>query len=265
MFAIQGPSNRLCDGTSRRDFLRVGTLGCLGLTLPGTLRAAPPSSAADAGVGRAKRCVFLFLTGGPPQLDTWDLKPDAPAEVRGEFKPIATCVPGVRICELFPRLARQADKYCIVRSVTHQCTVHTPAGYAMLTGAEHPSAAAKSATEVRPSPEDRPHFGSLLTRVRPERRGVPTFVALPEIIKDDAINEFPGQGGGLLGKRYDPFRIDADSRTGAFRVPDVVLPPDMTAERLADRRALLPLLDRQLNIAESQKTFADLEAQSRRA
>src|SRR5262245_28318024 len=265
MFAIKGPSRRLCDGTSRRDFLRVGALGCLGLSLPGLLRAAPTSTGMHTGFGRAKRCVLLFLTGGPPQLDTWDLKPNAPAEIRGELKAIATRVPGIQISELFPRLARQADKYCIVRSVTHQCTVHTPAGYAMLTGAEHPSAAAKSTTEVRPSPEDRPHFGSLLARFRPERRGVPTFVALPEIIKDDAINEFPGQGGGLLGKRYDPFRIDADSRTAKFRVPDVVLPPDMTAARLADRRALLPLLDRQLNIAESQKTFADLDAHSRRA
>src|SRR5215510_8065333 len=97
MFAITGPPNRLCDGTSRRDFLRVGALGCLGLSLPCWLRAAPTSSTADAGFARAKRCVLLFLTGGPPQLDTWDLKPDAPAEIRGELKPIATSVPGVRI------------------------------------------------------------------------------------------------------------------------------------------------------------------------
>lgn len=258
MFAIQGRPNRLCDGTSRRDFLRVGALGALGLTLPGMLRAAPTPTP-DAGFGRAKRCVLLFLTGGPPQLDTWDLKPDAPAEVRGELKPIATCVPGVRISELFPRLARQTDKYCIVRSVTHHCTVHTPAGYAMLTGAEHPSAAAKSATEVRPSPDDRPHFGSLLARVRPERRGVPTFAALPEIIKDDAINEFPGQGGGILGKRYDPFRIDGAARDATFRVPDIVLPPGMTAERLQNRRELLPLLDRQ------RREFDDRDAHSQRA
>src|SRR4051812_18159030 len=111
MFAIKGTSRQLCDGTSRRDFLRVGALGCLGLSLPGWSRAAPTFSAPEAGFGRAKRCVLLFLTGGPPQLDTWDLKPDAPAEVRGELRPIVTCVPGIRISELFPRLARQADKY----------------------------------------------------------------------------------------------------------------------------------------------------------
>src|SRR5262249_23602043 len=196
MFAIKGPSSRLCDGTSRRDFLRVGALGCLGLSLPGSSRGAPPASAGEVGFGRAKRCLLLFLTGGPPQLDTWDLKPEAPADVRGELRPIATCVPGIRISELFPRLARQAAKYGIFRSVTHPCTVHTPAGYAMLTGAYHPRVQATSATEIRPSPDDRPHVGSLLARVRSPRGGVPTFAALPEIIKDDAVNEYPGQGGG---------------------------------------------------------------------
>src|SRR5207302_3392101 len=192
MFSVKGTSRRLCDGTSRRDFLRVGALGCLGLSMPELLRAASTSSTGETGFGRAKRCLLLFLTGGPPQLDTWDLKPDAPVEVRGELRPNATCVPGIRISELFPRLARHADKYCIVRSVTHQCTVHTPAGYAMLTGAYHPSVNATSAKEIRPSPDDRPHLGSLLARVRSQRGGVPSFAALPEIIKDDAINEYPG-------------------------------------------------------------------------
>src|SRR5437667_6838284 len=194
MFAIKGTSRWLCDGMARRDFLRVGALGCLGLSLPDYLRAAPTSSAVEAGFGRAKRCVLLFFTGGPPQLDTWDLKPDAPAEVRGELRPIATCVPGIRISELFPQLARQADKYCIVRSVTHQCTVHTPAGYAMLTGANHPSVNAKSATEIRPSPDDHPHLGSLLARARSQRGGVPALASLHYIIKAHANQAMTEQG-----------------------------------------------------------------------
>jgi hypothetical protein len=265
MFSVKGTSRRLCDGTSRRDFLRVGALGCLGLSLPQLLRAAPTSSAGEAGFGRAKRCLLLFLTGGPPQLDTWDLKPDAPVEVRGELRPIATRVPGIRISELFPRLARHADKYCIVRSVTHQCTVHTPAGYAMLTGVSHPSVNASSAKEIRPSREDHPHLGSVLALVRPPRGGVPTFAALPEVIKDDAINEYPGQSGGFLGQRYDPFRIKADDDKSAFRVPDLVLPPGMSAARLEGRRALLPLLDRQLRAVESRGTFANLDAHYQQA
>src|SRR5438552_3464599 len=107
MFNILGPTRRLCDGLSRRDFLRIGTLGGIGLCLP----RLPATAAATAlpGFGRAKRCVLLFLTGGPPQLDTFDLKPAAPAEVRGELRPIATNVPGIQIGELCPQLARQAD------------------------------------------------------------------------------------------------------------------------------------------------------------
>src|SRR5262249_54874883 len=124
MLRINGTAQRLCDGVSRRDFIRVGSLGALGLSWPALLRANPPANA-DSSFGRAKRCVLLFLTGGPPQHDTWDLKPDAPAEIRGELKPIATTVPGIRISELFPQLAQQANRLCIVRSVTHHDTVHT--------------------------------------------------------------------------------------------------------------------------------------------
>ena len=260
VFDIKAAPRGLCDGTTRRDFLRVGALGSLGSFLPGSLSAAPRSIANSSGFGRAKRCLLLFLTGGPPQLDTWDLKPDAPAEIRGELRPIATTVPGLHISELFPRLAGQSDKYCILRSVTHQCTVHTPAGYAMLTGAEHPIINAKSATEIRPSPEDRPHVGSLLARFRPERSGVPTFATLPEIIKDDAVNEYPGQGGGFLGKLYDPLRIDADVANKTFRVPALSLPPGMTAARLQERRTLLPLLNGQLRQVESRGAFANLDS-----
>jgi hypothetical protein len=199
MLTFHGPAQRLCDSYSRRDVLRVGALGGLGLTLPALLEAADRPSMSTQSFGRAKRCLLLFLTGGPPQHDTWDLKPGAPAEIRGELKPIATSVPGTQISELFPRLARLADKYCIVRSVTHHDTVHTSAGYTMLTGVPHLQANAKSAQDIRPSPNDHPHLGSLLAKVRPPRDGVPVFASLPEIIKDAAVNEFPGQGAGFLG------------------------------------------------------------------
>jgi hypothetical protein len=265
MFSIKGTARQLCDGTSRRDFLRIGALGGLGVFLPGLLHAASASSAGNVGFGRARRCVLLFLTGGPPQLDTWDLKPDAVAEVRGELRPIATCVPGIQISELFPRLARQADKYCIVRSVTHQCTVHTPAGYAMLTGAYHPQVTATSAKQIRPSGDDHPHLGSLLAHARGRRGGVPTFVSLPEVIKDDAVNDYPGQGAGFLGNRYEPFRVHAEADNEAFRVPDLVLPPEMSAERLENRRALLPLLDRHLRAVDARGALGNLEAHYQQA
>src|SRR5262245_38816464 len=115
MLAIRGSPRRLCGGLTRRDVLRVGGLGAVGLSWPALLRAA--ARPGPGGFGRARRCLLLFLTGGPPHTDTWDLKPDAPAGVRGELKPIATSVPGVRVSELFPRIAARADKLCIVRSV----------------------------------------------------------------------------------------------------------------------------------------------------
>src|SRR5687767_6848635 len=126
-------------GLTRRAWLRIGGLGLGGLALAGLPSRAPAQeSEAHSSFGRAKRCLLLFLTGGPPQLDTFDLKPDAPADIRGDLKPIATSVPGLQFGELCPLLARQAHRFCLIRSVTHTDTVHTSAGYTMLTGAVHP-------------------------------------------------------------------------------------------------------------------------------
>src|SRR5437762_2020187 len=141
MWTVQGRSRRLCDGSSRRDFLRVGAIAGLGLDLPGLMQSAaatPP--AGSPRFGRAKSCILLFPFGGPPQLDTFDPKPNAPTGCRGELRPIATSVPGTQVSELFPRLARLADRYTIIRSVTHTDAVHTSAGYTMLTGFPHPRA-----------------------------------------------------------------------------------------------------------------------------
>jgi hypothetical protein len=234
----------------RRTLLRLGAVG--GLSLPTFLQAKGteqptgglrPPLAQDGSFGRAKRCLLLFLTGGSPQHDTFDPKPDAPAEIRGEFKPIETNVPGVRLAELCTDLAKQADKFRVVRSVTHADTVHTSAGYTMLTGAAHPKANAKTATDIQPLGVDHPSLGALVAKVRPPLGG-PAFVSLPEVIKDAGVNEYPGQGAGFIGKRFDPFRIDGDPKTGLFRIPDVELPEDVPDARLEERRKLLAKLDR---------------------
>jgi hypothetical protein len=113
MLIIKGPAQRLCEGFNRRDFLRVGAIGGISMALPDLWKASAASlKSSTKSFGRAKRCVLLFLTGGPPQLDTWDPKPEASEQIRGELKPIATNVLGIQISELLPRLARQADKYC---------------------------------------------------------------------------------------------------------------------------------------------------------
>jgi hypothetical protein len=264
MLTIKGPPQRLCEGTSRRDFLKLGALGPLGLTVPDFLRATRASTRTPH-FGRARRCILLFLTGGAPQHDTFDPKPDAPVEYRGEFRPIATNVPGVQVSELFPRLARHADKLCLVRSVTHDDRVHTSAGYTMLTGVRHPQANGRSAADIRPGPHDHPHVGAVLARARPSRAGLPVFASLPEVIKDAGVNTYPGLDAGLLGKPFAPFRIEANPARTGFKVPDVFLPRDISADRLADRRRLLDRVNRQLDRAETHLPLADLDTWYQRA
>ena len=172
--------------------------------------------------------------------------------------PIATNVSGIRISEWFPRLARCADKMCIVRSVTHGDRTHPSAGYTMLTGVPHPLANASTAATIRPGPSDHPHVGALLAKSRAEGRGrvarspAPPFVALPEIIKDAGVNRYPGLDGGMLGRQFAPFLAEANPERNGFDVPDVFLPADVTGERLADRRVLLDQLDRGLRSVDAQ-------------
>ncbi len=250
MFAIQGAPQRLCGGVTRREVLRAGGLGLFGLRLPTLLRASFAGATATGTFGRARRCLLLFLTGGPPHLDTFDMKPEAPERIRGELKPIATNVPGIEISELFPQVARHADKLCIVRSVTHPDNTHTSAGYTMLTGMPHPLPNSPTAENIKPTPDDHPHVGSLLALAREGTGSAPPFVSLPEVIKDAAVNTFPGQDAGLLGHRYSPFRIEGNTERTGFQLPDVFLPQDVAAQRLADRESLLGQLDRSVRWAD---------------
>jgi hypothetical protein len=196
--------------------------------------------------------------GGPPQIDTFDPKPAAPAEIRGELSAIATAVPGIAFGELFPKLAQRADRLCVVRSVTHDDRVHTSAGYTMLTGRRHPAANADGAGP-RPSSTDYPHWGSLLALSKAPLAGAPVFAALPEVIKDANVNEIPGQGAGFMSRRLDPFRISGDPKTGEFRPPDILLPTDVTPERLAERKLLADRLDAAYRDADRRAATGDLD------
>src|SRR5437773_11599688 len=139
MLSIRGPGARLCDGVTRREIVQIGSLGFAGLSLRGLLAAGEakqqPKSLRSG--GKAKSCIVLFLMGGPPQHSTWDPKPDAPAEVRGPFGPIATNVPGTQICELMPRLAEHMDKIAVLRAVSTGDNAHSSSGYYMMTGIPH--------------------------------------------------------------------------------------------------------------------------------
>lgn len=226
-------------GYSRRRLLRMCAAGAFGLALPDILRlraaSADSLAARDRSFGRARSVIMLFMSGGPAHQDTWDLKPDAPAEVRGPFKPIRTNVPGIEICEHFPRLARAADKYAIIRSLSHPGIDHSTSAYEMLTGRRHPNPGERR----EPGPDDFPHVGAVAGRLHPPRRAVPAFVAMPERFYITNGPDIPGQTGGLMGRQFDPFRIDGDFSRPGFRVPDVALPAAVDPARLDRRRSLL--------------------------
>lgn len=231
MFALHADPTDLRTGLSRRDILHLS----LGAGLAGT--ASSPLSASTAGnrgFGKAKSCILLYLFGGPSHIDIWDMKPDAPAEIRGEFKPIRTNVPGIEITEHLPQLARRVDKCAILRSLTHGDSSHGSASHTMLTG-KRP----RSLGEVPPHPDDFPHYGAIRERLKPVKGGVVPFVSLPWTIST-STNVVPGQNGGFLGRSLDPFRLEpADDLGKAFDVPLASLPAGVTSQRLESRRALL--------------------------
>jgi hypothetical protein len=217
---------RRCDGVTRREFLRVGTLSALGLTLSDALRLR----AATGATRRLPSCVLVWLDGGPSHLDTFDLKPDAPAEVRGPFRPIATRVGGIRICEEFPRLAQHTDKVSIIHSMTSDLGEHNFGRHYLLTG-------------YRPSPVlEYPSFGSVVAHCRAPgqaRAGeavLPSYVAVPTASRE--------AGNGYLPGSRRPFAVGGDPSRPDFRVRDLDSPAGLTPSRLDRRREFLGDLDR---------------------
>jgi hypothetical protein len=271
MLSIRGAKVRCCDGFTRRDFLRIGGLGTMGLMLPSLLKAQAASAAAHS-FGSAKRCIMLFMYGGPPHQDTWDLKPDAPAEIRGEFKPIKTNVPGIEISEYFPMLARHADKYAIIRSVTQETNIHTIAAHAMLTGHPYPKPAQN---DVSASPDDFPHYGAVLSQVRPSDPRLPTFVALPLRIGNTDGKVTPGQGGGFIGGEYDPFqvnvtmpRLNPDPQAYEnlnFRTPNLTLSEGISSARMNARRGLQREVDTALRAIDREATMRSFDYYAEKA
>jgi hypothetical protein len=251
---------------TRRDILHIGGLGAAGLTLPALLRAreagARRAIAPRSGTfGKARACIVLFMDGGPPQMDTFDLKPDAPAEIRGEFKPIATNVPGIRVSERFPTIARHADKYALVRSVHVGSDVHEVGTYAMLTGTHFKGNVIPDATKE--TPEDIPSIGSVVARLRAERSALPPYVWLPFI-----WTGFPviAQGyGGFLGRTYDPFRILQDPNAADFRIDALAPPADVSLDRLSGRRGLMNAFNRRADQVLRSRSAAQLDAHYRKA
>ncbi len=231
-------------GIVRREFLQVGYSGFLGLSLSQILTAralADRAAKPDAGSKpRARSMILVFLTGGLSHLDSFDMKPDAPEQIRGEFKPIDTVVPGVQYCEHLPMLAARAGDLAVVRSMAHKYTNHLNATHEILTGHSQPGAFFDKVA----SRDDYPCYASGLDYLRPRTDGVPTGVMLPTFLMDGPLT-WPGQHAGLLGPRHDPWQIRQDPNRPGFQVESLTLPVGFSVERLGRRQSLLDQINGQ--------------------
>ncbi|MBM3995145.1 MAG: DUF1501 domain-containing protein [Planctomycetes bacterium] len=235
---------RLCDKLTRREMLRIGGIGALGLSLPALLSASTGPIR-----GSARRCIVLFLMGGPPQHSTWDPKPDATPEVRGPFGPIATSVPGIQICELMPRLAQRMDKIAILRAVSTGDSAHSSSGYYMMTGIPH---APQNVENANPgAPNNWPTLGAIVQKARAgERRLIPAAVRLPHRIFNTDGSVWPGQDSGFLGQSADPWLLRCEPGAATMRVSEFSLAADLPSGRLDDRHRLLHAVNQQLQLAD---------------
>ncbi len=223
----------------RRQFLGRSALAAGALALGDLLRLRAQAPAGEP--GRAEACVLIFLNGGMSHLDTFDPKPDQPPEIRGEFAVVRTTAPGLLLTEHLPRLARQAHRLTVVRSVGFDGRLgnHSPACYHMLTGVEPQG---DDAVLAPPRPTDHPTMGSAAARLRPTPGAVPAFVMVPDVLIENA-HLTPGQFAGWLGSRYEAFRLQGDPSQPGFSVPALTRPADVPDERMAGRRELLEGLD----------------------
>jgi uncharacterized protein (DUF1501 family) len=223
--------------SSRREILRIGALTPLGLGLPQLLhaRAAAPRAIG----GRAKSCIVLFMWGGPAHQDTWDPKPDAPVEYRGEFQTIPTRVPGFRVCEHLPKLAARTDRLAVIRSMTHTDVDHTSATHYLLTGRGR-------ANRNAPIAEDWPNYGAILSYLGRSAGPLPPYVSMMPVVPNGAprfVESSHGQGAGWLGPLFNPMRIDADASKPDYRVANFDLHADTPLSRAEARRQLRASLE----------------------
>lgn len=231
MLQLVGPGQvRTCDGVTRRDFLQVGTLGAIGLGLPELLAARAQGAVAPGHDDRA--AIMIFNLGAPSQLDTFDMKPDAPAEIRGPFSPIKTNVPGIEISEILPLHAQHADKFSLVRSCYHTAAaVHDTGHQMMQTG------------RLFTGGINTPHAGCAVSYLRGRKTDLPAFAVLPEPMGNTGGGLSHGQDAGFLGKAHDPFVLNADPSKPNFQVPDLLPPAEIGQVRLARRRKLRALVE----------------------
>jgi Protein of unknown function (DUF1501) len=232
-------------GLDRRGLLRAMAAGVVGTTLPQTLLKSATlasESTGPVGFGKAKSVLIVLLSGGPSQLDTLDPKPDAPAEVRGEFAPISTKIPGVAVCEHLPKLAQQTDRWAIVRTLAHQEHNHLLATHVALTGRPTPVPRGGSDLDRVETRNDFPNYAGALDFIRPRDDGIPSGVSLPNYLIEGPLT-WPGQHSGFLGAKHDPWQINGDPNDKDFRMQALAMREGVSPDRLQSRRQLFDQLN----------------------
>ncbi|HTN75844.1 MAG TPA: DUF1501 domain-containing protein [Pirellulaceae bacterium] len=236
MFRILGKQSSLCDGITRRELLRIGGVGLGGLALPQLLQRQAQGATQQRAT--AKSVIVLFVTGGFPHHESWDPKPSAPAEIRGQFGVIPTRTPGYFVGELMPKTAELTDKIAVIRSMVTGDNAHSTSGYQMLTGVPHAPLNRENAKPGRPN--DWPAVGGIVQALRPPQGGLPASVALPRrIANNNGQDPWPGTDAGFLGRKYDPWLLECNPNDKVFGVPGCELTDDITPLRLDGRRSLL--------------------------
>lgn len=229
---------------NRREIIRIGGLSMLGVSLPQLLAAEQSAAVSSGRPVRAKSVVLYQHYGAPSQLESFDPKPDAPAEVRGDFGAIGTSAPGFRVSEIMPKIARVCDRLTVIRSMNHRTANHNPGVYLAITG----RTSVRDQVQVGASQSDWPHYGAVLSKMAPGTGSVPDAVQLPHYAFDQ-IYRCPGQTGGFLGSAYDPLVIARDPSAPDFRRTEFDL--SVSTEQLASRRHLLESMDHQIERSES--------------
>lgn len=239
MFSFGTSPTRLCEGVTRREWLRVGGLSSVGLMLPDLLRAERAAKGQGGSFGRAKSVIFCFMFGAPAHQDIWDLKPAAPPEVRGPFSPISTCVPGTQFGEHIPRTAQMADRFALIRSVTHPDATHTVAMHYMQTGVRH----RRPNTNPTNLPDDFPCFGATMNLLNREPSALPAGISLNAPGNEIPSGHiFPGFFAGFIGRHYDPMFVTENPSKPDFNPFPVA--GGLARARMNRRASLLTRLDR---------------------
>lgn len=250
MLSAPTPPHRHAIGITRRELMQVGYSGLLGVGLPSILGgrsvAADGTRASQVSLKTPKSVLIVFLTGAASHHDTFDMKPEAPVEIRGEFKSIDTSLPGLQVCEHLPQLAARAHQYAVIRTLSHRDNNHLMSTHHVLTGNQQPGGFFDKVA----SRDDWPNYAAACAYLRPRHDGIPSGVNLPTFLMEGPLT-WPGQHAGFLGPKYDPWQITGDPAKPDFRVDSLSLSPGLDITRLENRRSLLGELNRQQRSMES--------------